>query len=66
MRTTTPATHTITLLILTTLVAVCVWLGPPVYRVLQIAGTGVLAIAVVTVTALVAVTLLRDLLADDE
>jgi hypothetical protein len=72
MRTTThtttpnPTPHTIALLTPTALATVCIWLGPPVYRALQTRGTGVPAIAVVTITALAAVTLPHDLLTDDE
>lgn len=72
MHTTTPARHPdaappiITALAVTALAAACITLGPLIYRALQIAGTGILALAVVIITARAGVSLLRDLLADDE
>lgn len=72
MRTTTPTTTpsptacTIGLLTLTALAVVCVWLGPSVYRALQVAGTGVLALVVSIATARATAALLRDLASDDE
>lgn len=72
MRTTTPTRHLdpapliITTLAMTALAAVCISLGPLIYRALQIAGTGILALAVVIITARAGASLLRDLLADDE
>lgn len=61
-----PTPHTIALLTPAAVATACIWLGPPVYRALQTRGTGLLAIPVVTITALAAVTLLHDLLADEE
>jgi hypothetical protein len=70
MRTTTPTTNptarNTALLTLTTLAAVCAWLGPSVYRALQVAGTAVLALVVVIATARAAAALLRELASDDE
>ncbi|MBD8518630.1 hypothetical protein [Plantibacter sp. CFBP 8804] len=64
--TTTPTTCAIGLLTLTALAVVCVWLGPSVYRALQVAGTAVLALVVVIATARATAALLRDLASDDE
>lgn len=57
MRTSTPTNHptrtapTIALLAVTALAAACMGLGPLTYRALQIAGTEIVALAVVVVTA---------------